>query len=97
MNHTNLYITDEHTSTGYRKATLDEIMTCARQALRARVRKGTILSSPRMTANYLIGRLAEHQHEVFTLIYLDKRHRLIACQDLFRGTIEARASIREKS
>jgi DNA repair protein RadC len=88
MSNINLYITDEHTSTGYREATLEEIMTCARQALRNRVRRGTILSSPRMTANYLIGRLAEHQHEVFTLIYLDKRHRVIACQDLFRGTID---------
>jgi DNA repair protein RadC len=60
MNDINLYITDEHTSTGYREATLDEIMTCARQALRTRVRKGTILSSPRITANFLINRLAEH-------------------------------------
>jgi hypothetical protein len=46
----NHYITDEH-ATGYREATLDEIMTRARQALRNRVHKGTVLSSPRMTAN----------------------------------------------
>jgi DNA repair protein RadC len=53
----NHYITDEH-ATGYREATLDEIMTRARQALRNRVHKGTVLSSPRMTANYLTARLA---------------------------------------
>jgi DNA repair protein RadC len=84
----NLYISDEHTATGYREATLDEIMTGARQALRSRVRTGTVLSSPRMTANYLTARLAQHPYEVFTLIYLDNRHRLIACEDLFRGTID---------
>jgi DNA repair protein RadC len=35
-----------------------------------------------------MARLAQHPYEVFTLIYLDKRHRVIACQDLFRGTID---------
>ena len=33
-------------------------------------------------------RLASREFETFTLIYLDNRHRLIACQDLFRGTID---------
>jgi DNA repair protein RadC len=34
-------------------------------------------------------RLANREFETFTLIYLDNRHRrLIACQDLFRGTID---------
>ena len=33
-------------------------------------------------------RLANREFETFTLIYLGNRHRLIACQDLFRGTID---------
>jgi len=76
MSSINLYITDTHTSTGYREATLDEI------------RRGTVFSSPKITADYLIARLGQLQHEVFTLIYVDSRHRFIACQDLFRGTID---------
>jgi DNA repair protein RadC len=83
-----LYITDEHTATGYREATLDEIMTGARQALRSRVRRGTVFTSPKLTADYLIARLGQLHHEVFTLIYVDARYRFIACQDLFRGTID---------
>ena len=43
----------------------------------------TIVSSKR---NY--ARLAQHPYEVFTLIYLDNRHRFIAAEDLFRGTID---------
>jgi DNA repair protein RadC len=87
----NLYIADENTATGYREATLDEIMAGARQALRNRVRRGTVFSSTEITMNYLSARLAQRPHEVFTLIYLDNRHRLIACQDLFRGTVDGSA------
>jgi DNA repair protein RadC len=32
--------------------------------------------------------LADLQYEVFCLLYLDKRHRLIACDEMFRGTID---------
>jgi len=84
----NLYITDQNTSTGYRPATLDEIMTGARQALAARIRRGTVFTSPKVTADYLIARLGQLQYEVFTLIYVDSRHRFIAAQNLFLGTID---------
>jgi DNA repair protein RadC len=83
-----LYITDSNTARGFREATLEEIMTGARQALARRVRKGTVFTSPKITADFLIARRGELQHEVFTLIYVDSRHRFIACQDLFRGTID---------
>lgn len=63
-------------------------MTGARQALAARVRRGTLLSSPRLTASFLTARLGTQSYETFTLIYLDNRHRMIACEDLFRGTID---------
>jgi DNA repair protein RadC len=80
-----LYTTD---TSGFREATLDEIMTGARYALSRHVRKGTLMDSPKATANYLMARLVTREHETFTLINLDNRHRLIACEDLFRGTID---------
>jgi DNA repair protein RadC len=88
MSSINLFIADEHASTGYREATFEEIMTGARRALNSRVRRGTVFSSPKITADYLIARLGGLEHEVFTLIYVDARYRFIACQELFRGTIE---------
>jgi DNA repair protein RadC len=89
MSHTTLYITDTNTATGYREASLEEIMTTARQALNRKVHRGIGLTSPRVTRDYLIARLAEFPYEVFTLIYLDNHCRFIAAQDLFRGTIDS--------
>ena len=88
MSNITLYTKDSHTNTGFREATLEEIMNGARQALSARIRKGTRLDSPKMTSNFLITRFGTLEHEIFTLIFLDNRHRMIACQDLFRGTID---------
>ena len=88
MNGTILYTTDSNAPNGFRRATLEEIMTGARQTLALRVRKGTELTSPQRTRDYLMTRLANREFEMFTLIYLDNCHRLIACEDLFRGTID---------
>jgi DNA repair protein RadC len=75
MNGTILYTTDSNAPNGFRRATLEEIMTGARQTLALRVRKGTELTSPQRARDYLMTRL-------------DNCHRLIACEDLFRGTID---------
>jgi DNA repair protein RadC len=96
MNHTTLYITDANTATGYREATLEEIMTITRHALNRKVHRGIGLTSPRVTRDYLIARLAEFPYEVFTLIYLDNHCRFIAAQDLFRGTIDS-ATVRDRA
>jgi DNA repair protein RadC len=88
MNGTILYTTDSNAPNGFRRATLEEIMTEARQTLALRVRKGTELTSPQRARDYLMTRLANREFETFTLIYLDNCHRLIACEDLFRGTID---------
>jgi len=88
MSNINLYTSDSNTSTSYREATLEEILDAARQALSARMRKGTQLDSPKMTANFLISRFGNSEHDIFTLILVDNRHRMIACQDLFRGMID---------
>jgi hypothetical protein len=43
----------------------------------------------------LTARLGHLDYEVFGLILLDKRHRVIECADLFRGTIDG-ASVRPR-
>jgi DNA repair protein RadC len=85
MNKT-LYTTN--TDGSYREATFEELMNGARNALSHRMRKGTAMTSPKASRDFLMAKLADREHEVFTLIYLDNRHRLIACQELFRGTID---------
>ena len=83
-----LFTTDVNTKTGFREATFDEVISGARHALAIRVRKGTVMTSPKAARDYLTMRLGAREHEVFTILFLDSRHRLIDCLELFRGTID---------
>jgi DNA repair protein RadC len=83
-----LYANDENTATGIREASFQEVLDAALLALAKRVRRGTGFTSPRVTADYLRVRLGALDYEVFCVIYLTKRHQFIACEDLFRGTID---------
>jgi DNA repair protein RadC len=69
-------------------ATSDEILAAARQMLAHRVRRGTSLSSPRLVKDFLSIKLGALEHEMFCVLLLDKRHRLIEYVELFRGTID---------
>ena len=71
-----------------RPATQDEILDAARTILSRRIRRGAALSNPRTTRDFLKLRLAGHDHEVFAILFLDNRHRVIEFVPLFRGTID---------
>ena len=88
MSNITLYTTDENSTTGIREASFQEVLDAARLALAKRVRRGTGFTSPRVTADYLRVRLGTLDHEVFCIIFLTKRHQFIACENLFRGTID---------
>jgi DNA repair protein RadC len=47
----------------------------------------TILKSPRDVSDYLRLRLSALEHEVFLVLFLDAQHRLIAIEEMFRGTL----------
>jgi DNA repair protein RadC len=54
------------------------------EALRCR----PLLDSPAATHRFLVSRLRDQPHELFCCLHLDNRHRLIAFDELFRGTID---------
>jgi DNA repair protein RadC len=83
-----LLVLDTAAEGGYRQATVEEILEAARGALANRVKKGTALTSPKLTRDYLMTRLSARDHEVFTVIFMDNRHRVIECLEMFRGTID---------
>lgn len=83
-----LYVRD--TSRRYRPAEEREILDLAADILAPRV-IGQILSSSRDTTEYLRARLALLEHEVFGCLFLDNRHRVLAFEELFRGTINGTA------
>jgi DNA repair protein RadC len=71
-----------------RPATADEILEAARTILAHRVRRGAAISNPRHTRDYLRLHLAPRDHEVFAILFLDNRHRVIEFVPLFRGTVD---------
>jgi DNA repair protein RadC len=71
-----------------RFAELQAAAEIARRQLTESLRVGPSLSSPRATREFLSAKLRDLEHEVFCCLYLDKRHRLIHFEELFRGTID---------
>ena len=66
----------------------EDIIREALRILSERLPRHSALTSPRITRDYLRLRFTGLQHEVFCCLYLDNRHRPIACEELFRGTID---------
>jgi DNA repair protein RadC len=71
-----------------RFAELQAAVEIARRQMSETLRAGPSLASPRATRDFLSSQLRDLEHEVFCCLYLDKRHRLIQFQELFRGTID---------
>lgn len=71
-----------------RFAELQAAVEISRRQLTESLRVGPALSSPRATCEFLSAKLRDLEHEVFCCLYLDKRHRLIQFEELFRGTID---------
>ena len=67
----------------------DDIISAALAVLEKRMRYHDVtLRSPADTRSYLRLRLAHLEHEVFAVLFLDNRHRVIEYETLFRGTID---------
>lgn len=66
----------------------DQIIANALEILATRLRKpGIALSSPQAVKNFLTLQLATLEREVFGVLWLDVKNRLIAAEDLFYGTL----------
>jgi DNA repair protein RadC len=70
-----------------KSAQLQAALELSRRALKEELSSRDVLSSPRAVRDYLRLALAGRQHEVFVVLLLDAQHRVIACEDLFRGTL----------
>lgn len=67
---------------------LKAVLEMGRRHLFETVRRGDALSSPEDTRRFLTARLRDHVYEVFACLFLDTRHRILAFEELFRGTID---------
>lgn len=72
----------------YRAASDKEIVGAAHGVLAARFERGEKIESPHDSKALLQMRLGMLEREVFVVLFLDNRHRVLACEDLFWGTID---------
>ncbi|RDK12246.1 RadC family protein [Cupriavidus lacunae] len=90
---TALLAAEAHALTGVRGmgetkyAQLQAIPELARRALAESLRLPTGFDSPEAVRNYLRLTLAPLPHEVFLCLFLDPRNRMVASEELFRGTL----------
>lgn len=68
-------------------AQLQAVMELARRAVAEQLRAGHILGSPEAVRTYLRMLLARQPHESFLVLFLDVKNRLLACDEMFRGTL----------
>ena len=63
------------------------VLEMAKRALGEQLAARELLSSPQAVRDYLRLTLAGLKHEVFFVLWLDAQNRLIAAEELFRGTL----------
>ncbi|WP_134735409.1 RadC family protein [Proteus mirabilis] len=72
----------------YQIAMADQILEAARQAIQQKVQRGESFRSPVHVQTYLRTQLSGYEHEVFAVLFLDTKLRLIEYAELFHGTID---------
>jgi DNA repair protein RadC len=66
----------------------DAVIAAALEILRNRMSARRALNSPRAVREYLSITLTENLgHEVFWCVFVDAQHRVVAAEELFRGTL----------
>jgi DNA repair protein RadC len=70
-----------------KRAQFEAAIELARRSLRDGMREASALTSPGAVRDYLRLAIAGREHEVFLCLWLDAQHRVLACEELFRGTL----------
>lgn len=68
-------------------AQLQAVMELARRSISEELKVGEALNSPQAVKQYLQLLLAKKAYESFAVLFLDVKNRLIAAEELFRGTL----------
>ncbi len=68
-------------------AELQAVMELAQRAIVEQLRAGQVLGSPDAVRQYLRITLGRQAHESFVVLFLDVKNRLLANEEMFRGTL----------
>jgi DNA repair protein RadC len=70
-----------------KRAELVAVLELARRALGQKLQQKPLFDSPQAVRDYLQLQLGSRTHEVFAVLFLDSQNRLIALEEMFRGTL----------
>ena len=70
-----------------KRAELLGVLELARRAMGQQLRERAVFATPEAVKHYLQLHLAAKAHEVFAVMFLDVQNRLLAMEELFRGTL----------
>ena len=68
---------------------LQAVLEMSRRHLAERLRRESALESPQAVRDYFKALLRHEPHEVFGCLFLDSKHRMLAFEVLFRGSIDS--------
>jgi DNA repair protein RadC len=71
-----------------KRARIAAALELARRSLAEQLQEKPSLGNPRDSGDFLRARLCHLPYEVFGCLYLDNRHRVLAFEELFRGTVD---------
>lgn len=74
-----------------RTAQLLAAVELGQRFLAAEFERGEGLSRPEDAGRFLLARLRSHRQEVFACLFLDNKHRILAFEEMFHGTIDGAA------
>ena len=70
-----------------KRAELVAVLELSRRALAQQLTQKPLFNTPQAVRDYLQLQLGGLHHEVFAVLFLDSQHRLIALEEMFRGTL----------
>jgi DNA repair protein RadC len=70
-----------------KRAEIVAVLELARRAMAQRLQEREVFADPNAVKHYMQLYLANKQHEVFAVLFLDVQNRLIAMEELFRGSL----------
>ena len=80
-----LYIQDA--SGVYQPASQDEVLSEARRLSGRQLRRGAVIRSSEAAKEAIRHRLCGFEYELFACLFLDSQHRVLAWQEMFRGSV----------
>jgi DNA repair protein RadC len=70
-----------------KRCELIAVLELARRAMAQQLQERTVFGDPDAVKHYVQLHLATRKHEVFAVLFLDSQNKLLAMEELFRGTL----------